>query len=200
MIDEAKTAILLGRSLTAAETTNFETYLNIATEHLEQLLCVDLSQPDSAEDRTYGTRDGYRTVYVDYFTDVNSITRDGDTVDADDYTIKQNDRFNGSWYNIIEFDKRQTGKNIVVNADWGFGDNVPDDLAMLLALLFNQVSLDQVTDGQVKSKKIEDFAVTYKDSTTLKDLLGANSAVIEKYSQCNQGAIRHGRVHSVYYR
>lgn len=202
MLDKEQMAALLGRSLTTTEDANFEQYLNIATEHLEQLLCCEIAKvAEDAEpsERTFGTRDGYRTVWVDPFSTLTSVTIDGEVVDTNAYTKKQNDSLNGSWYNIIEFSRRRCGENIVVNAVWGFA-TVPADLQMLLAQLFNQVSVDQKTDGQVKSKKIEDFSVTYKDSVTLQDVLASNAATVQKYSQCNQGAIRHGRVHSLYHR
>lgn len=202
MLTKEQMAALLGRSLTTVEDTNFDKYFDIATEHLEELLCCEIAK--TAEDaepseRTFGTRDGYRTVWVDPFSSLTSVKINGDVVDTNAYTKKQNDSFNGSWFNIIEFSRRRYGENITVEAVWGFA-TLPADLEMLLAQLFNQVSVDQKTDGQVKSKKIEDFSVTYKDSVTLQEVLSGNAATIQKYSQCNQGVIRHGRVHSVHHR
>lgn len=202
MLDKEQMAALLGRSLTTVEDTNFDKYLDIATEHLEELLCCEIAKvAEDAEpsERTFGTRDGYRTVWVDPFSSLTSVKINGEVVDTNAYAKKQNDNLNGSWFNIIEFSRRRCGENITVEAVWGFA-TVPADLEMLLAQLFNQVSVDQKSDGQVKSKKIEDFSVTYKDSATLQDVLSGNAATIQKYSQCNQGAIRHGRVHSVYHR
>lgn len=202
MLDKTQMAALLGRSLTSVEDSNFDKYLDIATEHLEELTCSEIAKvAEDAEpsERTFGTRDGYRTVWVDPFSSLTSVKIDGEVVDVNAYTKKQNDNFNGSWFNIIEFSRRRSGENITVEATWGFA-TVPADLEMLLAQLFNQVSVDQKTDGQVKSKKIEDFSVTYKDSVTLQEVLSGNAATIQKYSQCNQGVIRHGRVHSVYHR
>lgn len=202
MLTKEQMAALLGRSLTSTEDANFDSYLNIATEHLEQLLCCELQligEDPTPSERTFGTRDGYRTVYVDPFNSLTSVKISGTVVDPDDYIFKQNDKFTGDWYNIVEFDRKRSGENIVVEATWGFNP-LPADLQMLLAQLFNQVSVDQKTDGQVKSKKIEDFSVTYKDSVTLQDLLASNASVLLKYSQCNQGVIRHGRVHSLYHR
>lgn len=187
---------LLGRALTDRETANYDLYLKIATQHLEELLCMTLCGDDS--ERTFGTRLGYRTVYVDPFIEIESVTIDDDEVDAADYTVKQNDKFNGAWYNIIEFDTKRRGENIVVDADWGFR-TCPTDLQLLLAKLFAQGTVEQTSDNQVKSKKIEDFTVTYKDSSTFDELVLANSATIEKYSQCNQGQVRHGSVRSVYH-
>lgn len=190
MLTKEQAVKLLNRSLTESETSNFKLYLEIAVQRLEELLCMDLSSDAGA--RTYETRKNYRTVYVDPFTEVTSITLDGDEVDADDYTIKQNDKLNASWYNIIEFDRARSGGKIVVDADWGFG-KCPSDLQLLLARLFAQYSLEQTQESNVKSKKIEDFTVTYKDSaSSFDDLVSNNRAVIDKYGLCNQGYIRHG--------
>lgn len=194
MLNQAQAAKLLNRSLTTAEASNFDLYLKIAMQRLEELLCIDLC--GSAGERTYQTRTGYRTLYVDPFTDITSVSIDGNT--TDEYIVKQNDKFNGSWYNIIEFDRRQLSDRVVVDADWGFG-STPLDLQLLLAQLFSQGSIEQTSDNNVKSKKIEDFTVTYKDSATYDEFINTNSAVITKYSQCNIGAIRHGAVHGYDY-
>lgn len=189
MLTEAQVAKLLGRSLTTLETNNFKLYLKIATERLEELLCMTLCGDG---ERTYETRVGYRTLNVDPFTDVTSVTIDGN--ETTEFTVKQNDKFNGSWYNVIEFDRKQTGKNVVVDADWGFNP-MPSDLQLLIAGLFDQNSVGQTSDGQVKSKKIEDFSVTYKDSATFDEFVQSNASVIDKYAQCSQGYIRHGDVY-----
>jgi hypothetical protein len=142
------------------------------------------------EERIYESRIGYRTLYVDPFTDITSVSIDGN--ETTDYVVKQFDRRNGSWYNVIEFDRKQDGKDVTVDADWGF-DKLPVDLQTLLAKLFAQGSVEQTTDNQVKSKKIEDFAVTYKDAATFDEFVLANRSTIDKYSNCQQGYIRHGR-------
>lgn len=191
MLTKAQLAKLLNRSLSDAEDTNFDLYIKIATSRLEELLCMRVCGDDS--ERTYETRYGYRTVYVDPFTDVTSITIDDEAVSEDDYTLKQNDSYNGSWYNAIEFDTKRRGENIVVDADWGF-DSVPYDLQLLLARLFAQGTIEQTSDSQVKSKTIEDFSVTFKDSATYDEFVNSNSSVIKKYNQCNQGVIRHGAI------
>jgi hypothetical protein len=193
MLKKEKLALLLNRSLTTAETDNYDLYLKIAIEKLESLLCFTVCG-DQGE-RTFESRTGYRTLYVDPFTDITSVTIDGN--ETEDYVKKQNDKFNGSWYNVIEFDRKQTGKNVVVDADWGFNP-LPSDLQLLLARLFDQGSIEQTSDGQVKSKKIEDFSVTYKDSATYDEFVMSNASVIDKYAQCSQGYIRHGSVTPTY--
>lgn len=194
MLTQAQMSKLLNRSLTTAEIANFDLYLKIATQRLEELLCMVICGGD--DERTYGSRSGYRTVYVDPFTSIDSVTIDGNEVDAADYTVKQNDRFNGSWYNVIEFDAKRSGENITVDADWGF-DSLPADLQVFLARLFAQGSVEQTVDNTIKSKKIEDFTVTFKDSATFDEFVLANSTTVDKYSQCSEGQIRHGCVQSV---
>jgi hypothetical protein len=112
---------LLGRSLTTTEDTNYTTYLKIATQRLEELLCMNLTIGDG--ERTYDSRIGYKTLHVDPFTEILSMSIDGNDVDADDYVIQQNDNLNASWYNTIVFDTAQTGELVTIDADWGFGAN-----------------------------------------------------------------------------
>lgn len=195
MLTKETTAKLLNRSLTTAETNNFSLYLQIATQRLEELLCFSLSQ--EAGERTFESRVNYRSVYIDPFTEINSITIDG-TVYSGEYVTKQNDNLNASWFNIIEFEKVRDGKNIVVDADWGF-DSCPVDLQFLLAKIFAQISVEQKADDQVKSKKIEDFTVTFKDKATFDEFVLANRSIIDKYSYCNQGNIQHGYIQPVFY-
>lgn len=195
LITQEQMVKLLGRSLSTTEVANFDLYLKIAVQRLEELLCASICK-ESGE-RTYGTRSGYRTVYIDIFQNINTVTIDGEEVSEDDYTIMQNARHDGSWYNIIQFDRKRGGEDIAVDAEWGF-KTLPADLQLFLAKLFAQGTLEQTSDNQVKSKKIEDFTVTYKDGATFDEFVLANAATLNKYSQCNAGAIRHGSVRRGY--
>lgn len=180
---------LLNRTLTSNEVNNFDLYLKIAIERLEQLVCCKLC--GEYGERTYLSQDGFSELYVDPCTSVDSIQPELS------YTLKQNDTYNGDWFNIIEFDKPLTGQRVTVDANWGF-DCFPADLQMLIAKLFAQVSREPSDDNQVKSKKIEDFTVTYKDNPNYNEFVLANQATISKYSQCNIGGIGSGDVRAFY--
>lgn len=195
MLTEDQLSKLLNRSLTTAETTNFSLYLNIASEKLSDLLCNTFSV--TAGERTYKSRYGYKEVYIDICSTVSTVYIDNVLIEESDYTLKQNDKYTGTWYNIIEFDDKRDGDTIQVNAAWTFS-TLPNDLQLLLAKLFAQNTTDQTTDYQVKSKKIEDFTVTYKDSPTYNEFILSNSSTIDKYSQCNVSQIRHGSVRGSY--
>lgn len=191
MISSSKMAALLNRSLTSSETSNYKTYLKIAQERLSGLLCMNLST--EVGERTYETRDGYRTVYVDPFTELTSITdSDGETIDSSTYTVMQWDSYNAPWYNSIVFDELLSCQRIVVEAEWGF-DCLPVDLESLLAKLFALGSIEQNMTGKVKSKRIEDFWVTYEDVPTIDGLVSNNLGTIKKYSLCNLGYVKHGK-------
>lgn len=195
MLKQAQIEKLLNRSLTSAEVTNLSLYLKIATQRLEELLCMDIC--GEAGERTYDSRYGYRTVFTDPFTSINSITIDDEVVSEDDFVVKLNERYSGNWFNSIEFDTKRRGQKIVIDAEWGF-NKLPEDLQLLLAQLFAQGSTEQVSDAQVKSKKIEDFSVTYKDSATYDEFVSTHASVLNKYAQCNQNQIRHGAVGGYY--
>lgn len=195
MLEKEQVSKLLGRSLTSLEEANFDTYIKIATERLEELLCFTLcGNCDDGGERTYEPRIGYRTLFIDPFREVVSVTIDDEEVSTSKYIKKQNDKFNGSWYNSIEFTTPMKDcDRIVVDADWGF-KVMPIDLQLLIARLFAQGSTEQRSDNQVKSKKIEDFTVTYKDGSTFDEFVAANQSTIDKYSLCNIGRISHGRI------
>jgi len=196
MITKEQVAKLLGRSLTSVEEANFDLYIKIVTERLEDLLCFSLCS--NSEEHTYESRDGYRTLYVAPFRGIISISVNDSVIESSEYTVKQNGKSNRSWYNSIEFKSVMDGEyDIVVDADWGFG-KLPVDLQLLIARFFAQGSLDNPSNADIKSKKIEDFTVTFKDGSTFDDFLSTNQSILNKYSICDMGAVTHGRLYDVY--
>lgn len=196
---QEKLEAYLGRSLSATETTNIKTYLNIAREQLDSILCYFGGDEDTRE---YDPRIGYRSLFTEPFTEVREVTVDGEASTA--YTVKQWNSRRGDWFNVIEFDDPMEDKDITVNAEWGFGNCMPTDLEFLLAQLFNFVANGSKVDGRVQSKRLDrSFSVTYRDKTGFQQLLDDHAATILKYSLCNVGEIRHGdtygRIRSVWY-
>lgn len=194
---EAEIAALLGRPLTATESANFQLYLDIATEQLEELLCYPIDcKPGN---RTFLGRDGYSTVFTGAFRNLSAVEVNGESIE----TVKPQlwDNPNAKWYNSVVF-KDQLGcdDEVTVYADWGF-KTLPADLMQVLAGLFGLVSRkqEQAINGNIASKRVEDFAITYQnesvvDPTTLFQRFSSeNAAVINKYSLCNvAGQIEHG--------
>lgn len=191
-MNQTQVAKLLNRTLTSSEVTNFDLYLKIAYERLRQLVCFSLC--DIGGTRTYNCRKGYYDLFIDPFTSIESVTIDGSITTA--YIIKQNELYNADWYNVVEFDEKMVGDRVTINATWGFV-TIPYDLQLFIAKLFSYISIEQKADDNIKSKKIEDFTVTYKDGATYDEFITANQSVINKYSQCNIGLIDHGYVQPI---
>jgi hypothetical protein len=187
---------LLGRSLTPIEVTNLKTYLNIAKQSLDGLLCTNLC--DQSVTRTFDAREGYSTVFTDIFTDIQEVKLNDEV--TTDYSVRQWDRRNGSWYNSIVFENKLCEDDEVeVTASWGFSQ-MPSDLKLVWAQLFGLISKKNKQDGTVSSKQIEDFRVTFKTDADLDDeFYRQYDKTIAKYSLCSIGNIQHGETRSAYY-
>lgn len=182
---------LLGRSLTSIEDSNFDQYIKNTVMHLENLLCW--SPVCDTSKRTYKSRRGYRTLWVEPFTKINSITVDGDTVS--DYEPAFNGSYNNHFYNSIEFDYPLEGRKVVVDAVWGFRE-FPADLGELVAGLF--LLNGKHRTESVRSKSIEDYSVTYNDMSGYDVTVVDNQQTIERYRVCG-GEIQNGDVHGRIY-
>lgn len=119
IITQEQVSALLGRSLTTVEVANFNLYLKIAVERLEDLLCLTLTSP------------------------------------------------------------------------------LPEGLQLLLARCFATIVLEQhqTASNGVKSKKVEDFSITYDENAMepMEAFVEQNKNALEQYSEC-QAMIRQGKV------
>lgn len=197
-MEQSEIESILGRSLSTRESSNFDLYLDIAIERLSSLLCIQWETSNDSgavtETRVYSPREGYTVLYVDPFTELDSVTIDGETVEV---TKQQWDRRSGSWYNTLIFEEEMTDKDISVTATFGYGGTLPSDLQLLLAQIFQLVSTELVNDARISSKHNEDYTVTYRTgendvSTAWESLKKTYKSIISKYSQCGIGQIQHG--------
>ena len=166
-----------------------DNYSEEAQQFLEELLCLDVSVQSEeavAVAHTFTPREGYRTVFTGIFTDVSSVTVDGKAVT---YYPAFFGKRNGDFYNSIVLEEA-TCEDVVVTATWGFTE-LPADLAKLLTNAGTVVSQSYVTKD-VKSKRVEDFQVTYGDLSDDEVFTKQNAVTIAKYSLCNVGNIQHG--------
>lgn len=186
-------AALLGRPLTSIEDTNFTLYIKIARQSLDDLLCMTLC--DDSDTRVYDARAGYSTLFTDVFTEIESVTKNGEAVDEGDYSIRQWDRRSGSWYNSIVFDtKLEADDEIEVTASWGFSE-MPSDLQLVLAQLFGLITKKNKFDGTVERKEVEDFKIQFNVDADLDDeFYRQYNKTINKYSLCTIGDIQHGSI------
>ena len=161
---------LLGRPLTPAEVTNFDLYIDIAKQNLESLTCNQFDEV--TETRIFDTREGYTTLFTDTFWNVTAVKINGDVVT--NYSVRQWDKRNATWYNSLVFSCPFTScqSEVEVTADWGFqpssdASNLPLDLQSVLAGLFAQVTKRNKTDQTIQSKQVEDFIISFNTNITL---------------------------------
>lgn len=189
MLNKEQTAALLGRPLTPSEDANFTTYLDNAIETLEFLLCSSLRCETTT--RVFDIREGYSTVYTDFFNDVDSVKIDDAEVA---YSPRQWDNRNASWYNSIVLDCKTSAKEVSIEATWGF-TKLPSDLALLLARVF-AMNGESGGSGNVLKKKIEDFEIWLsEDKTEFQGFLDDNATTLNKYSLCKtKSDVQNGNV------
>lgn len=180
-MDQTQLEAILGRPLTQREIDNLDIYLEIAEDSLGELLCTDIKRMDG-KTRTFKSRAGYRTVWTGIFRSIQEVKVSGKAVS--DYTIAQNDNSYGGWYNSIIFNKSVKG-TIEIRANWGF-ETYPNDLQLLLAQLFANISKKYSTDGKITNKRVEDFSISFDGSKTDdQSFIDENIRIINKYSVCN---------------
>lgn len=94
------------------------------------------------------------------------------------------------WLNIAELRLSD-----LICGDVTLIDPLPNDLALVLARLFDGITKENNSvTGNIKSKRVEDFQITYREDSNdvYSEIVNANSATIGKYSECGSG-IRHGK-------
>lgn len=190
----------LGRPLTPNESSNFDLYLKIADQSLEEMLCTSLCDQD--DPKVYDIRQGYSTVFTDIFTDVDEVKIDGEVIDPADYSVRQWNKRSASWYNSIVFDRRMTSRDeeVEVSATWGF-NKLPSDLQSVIAGLFDLVTKKNKLDATVAEKRVEDFWVKLKSDADLDaEFQRKYGLTLHKYSLCNVPYVRHGKVGHVHRR
>jgi hypothetical protein len=192
-MNQTTMSALLGRTLTPVEVTNFNMYLKIARQSLDDLLCTNLC--DDSDPRTFDAREGYSTVFTDIFTDVDEVSINGIVQNTDTYSLRQWDRRNGSWYNSIVFDEKLSeGDEVEVSASWGFS-TMPSDLQLVLAQLFGLITKKNKFDSTVSSKQVEDFRVSINvDADLDDDFYRQYNKTISKYSLCSIGNVTQGEI------
>lgn len=186
---EANIATWLGRPLTPKEQENFKSYLNTAKAHLESLLCTSLSCEGG--ERVYESREGYRTVFTDYFTDEATVTINGEVTEK--FSTRFFDNRNSELKNSLVFeDTFDHDDEVTIDAAWGL-DPMPADLGHVLAQLFAVAAKLYKVNGDVKSKRVEDFSITFGDRSDVEMVIDSNIVTISKYSLCSVGNIVSGK-------
>ena len=169
--------------LSDTENKYFEQLLQQVTETLEALLDVKM-QGKANTPRRYETTCDSRFLVVDPFT---SLLPEVTAESGKPLVVKlvsQGDELNASWFNVIEMvDPLSTGR-CIVKAVWGYGTPLPYGLRILIARLFDTLSIANQGSfyNNVKSETVLSHSLTYDNTKQVIDQFAeANVDLLAKF-------------------
>lgn len=174
---------VLLRPLSDTENKYFEQLLQQVAETLEALLDVKM-QGEANTPRRYEATCGSRFLIVDPFT---SLLPEVTTESGKPLVVKcvsQFDELNASWFNIIEMAEPLETERYVVKAAWGYGESLPYGLKILVARLFDTLSIANQGSfyNNVKSETMLSHSVTYDNTKQVIDQFAeANVDLLAKF-------------------
>ena len=169
--------------LSDTENKYFEQLLQQVTETLETLLDVKM-QGEANTPRRYETTCGSRFLVVDPFT---SLLPEVTAESGKPLVVKcvsQFDELNASWFNIIEMAEPLEAGRYAVKAAWGYGEPLPYGLKILIARLFDTLSIANQGSfyNNVKSETVLSHSVTYDNTKQVIDQFAeANVDLLAKF-------------------
>nr|DAK41406.1 MAG TPA: hypothetical protein [Caudoviricetes sp.] len=174
---------VLLRPLSDTENKYFEQLLQQVTETLEVLLDIKM-QGEANTPRRYETTCGSRFLVVDPFTSLLPEVTTESGMPLVVKSVSQGDELNASWFNIIEMvDPLSTGR-CIVKAAWGYGEPLPYGLRILIARLFDTLSIANQGSfyNNVKSETVLSHSVTYDNTKQVIDQFAeANVDLLAKF-------------------
>ena len=174
---------VLLRPLSDTENKYFERLLQQVTETLETLLDVKM-QGKANTPRRYETTCDSRFLVVDPFT---SLLPEVTAESGKPLVVKcvsQFDELNASWFNIIEMVDPLSAGRCIVKAAWGYGEPLPYGLKILIARLFDTLSIANQGSfyNNVKSETVLSHSVTYDNTKQVIDQFAeANVDLLAKF-------------------
>ena len=174
---------VLLRPLSDTENKYFERLLQQVTETLETLLDVKM-QGKANTPRRYETTCDSRFLVVDPFT---SLLPEVTAESGKPLVVKcvsQFDELNASWFNIIEMAEPLEAGRYAVKAAWGYGEPLPYGLKILIARLFDTLSIANQGSfyNSVKSETVLSHSVTYDNTKQVIDQFAeANVDLLAKF-------------------
>ena len=174
---------VLLRPLSDTENKYFEQLLQQVTETLETLLDVKM-QVEANTPRRYETTCGSRFLIVDPFTSLLPEVTTESGMPLVVKSVSQGDELNASWFNIIEMVDPLSAGRCIVKAAWGYGTPVPYGLRILIARLFDTLSIANQGSfyNNVKSETVLSHSVTYDNAKQVIDQFAeANVDLLAKF-------------------
>lgn len=174
---------VLLRPLSDTENKYFEQLLQQVTETLEALLDVKM-QGEANTPRRYEAACGSRFLIVDPFTSLLPEVTTESGMPLVVKSVSQGDELNASWFNIIEMVDPLSADYCTVKAAWGYGEPLPYGLRILIARLFDTLSIANQSSfyNNVKSETVLSHSVTYDNTKQVIDQFAeANVDLLAKF-------------------
>lgn len=174
---------VLLRPLSDTENKYFEQLLRQVTETLETLLDVKM-QGEANTPRRYETTCGSRFLVVDPFTSLLPEVTTESGMPLVVKSVSQGDELNASWFNMIEMVDSLSADYYTVKAAWGYGEPLPYGLRILIARLFDTLSIANQGSfyNNVKSETVLSHSVTYDNTKQVIDQFAeANVDLLAKF-------------------
>ena len=174
---------VLLRPLSDTENKYFERLLQQVTETLETLLDVKM-QGKANTPRRYETTCDSRFLVVDPFTSLLPEVAAESGKPLVVKCVSQFDELNASWFNIIEMAEPLEAGRYAVKAAWGYGEPLPYGLKILIARLFDTLSIANQGSfyNNVKSETVLSHSVTYDNTKQVIDQFAeANVDLLAKF-------------------
>lgn len=174
---------VLLRPLSDTENKYFEQLLQQVTETLETLLDVKM-QGEANTPRRYEAACGSRFLVVDPFISLLPEVTTESGMPLVVKSVSQGDELNASWFNIIEMVDPLSADYCTVKAAWGYGEPLPYGLKILIARLFDTLSIANQGSfyNSVKSETVLSHSVTYDNTKQVIDQFAeANVDLLAKF-------------------
>lgn len=174
---------VLLRPLSDTENKYFEQLLQQVTETLETLLDVKM-QGEANTPRRYEAACGSRFLVVDPFISLLPEVTTESGMPLVVKSVSQGDELNASWFNIIEMVDPLSADYCTVKAAWGYGEPLPYGLKILIARLFDTLSIANQGSfyNNVKSETVLSHSVTYDNTKQVIDQFAeANVDLLAKF-------------------
>lgn len=191
-MNQAEIEAILDRPLTQREIDNFDSYIASATDFLRSILNRRIEKASSASDRVFVGLEGYESLPVDIFNGAAVITLNTRPIEA--FVRRQGERYEGDWFDTIEFSDPMCGDKYVINANWGFTE-YPYSLQVLIANAFVVVSGQinaNIPTQKIKSETSLSHSVTYETATNHQErFIEDNVTLVNQWKRYDSGLIAH---------
>ena len=152
-------------------------FIDVVTAYIERYTGRTFTADEEASPRTYdGTDSG--ELFIDDATEVTEVKIGSTVLDESDYLLYPSNRLPKTRI-YLPYKKFYSGnQNVTVTAKWGYGEDVPADLAFAATVMAAGIVNAQNTDEKdIASETIGRYSVSYRSSREKHDFENARETL-----------------------